>query len=190
MRKLLFLIYLLLSLNVRSADYCRVVKFVLEKEGGFFKDENTYKGIMYEPTWVQYFGKTYDRFLRMDDGDWAYIFARGYWEPIRGDEINDLKVAESIADWSFNAGITLTAKKVDKILGLPQDGKFDDATIKAINEAKPSWLWAEINKERVKFYVSLGWSNPSKYRKFVDGWNSRVISLIIFQHYAPENICY
>lgn len=190
MRKLLLFLFLFLGLNtLYSADYCRIVPYILDKEGGYFKKEDTFKGIMYTPTWKKYFGDTRARFLKMDESDWGYIFSQEFWLKFRGYDIQDEKVAEVIADWSFNAGVTQVAKTVDKILGLSIDGQFDDATIKAINEAKPSWLWAELNKERIEFYVNLGYSNPNKYRKFVKGWNNRTISLIIYQYYAPDNSC-
>lgn len=187
MKKFLITLLLLYSTYILSgADYCRVVPFILRAEGGYFKSEDTYKGVMYNPTWIKYFGYTRGRFLQMEENDWGYIFAHEFWEPMRGYDIEDQKVAESLADWAYNSGVTQVAKTTDRILGLPVDGKFDDATIKAINEAKAGWLWGEINKERIKFYIYLGDSKPEKYKKFVTGWNSRVINLLVFQYHAPE----
>jgi len=191
MIKVLVLSILLFIGNISNgADPCRIIPFILDKEGGYFKEEDTYKGIMYDPTWKKYYGNTRERFLKMDENDWGWIFSHEFWLRMRGYDIEDQKVAESIADWAFNSGTTQVARSVDRILQLPNDGKFDETTISAINNAKPSWLWAEINKERIKFYVGLGDSKPSKYKKFVTGWNNRVVSLLIYQHYAPENICY
>jgi lysozyme family protein len=190
MKRILAIVFLLITLQLKSADYCRVVQFLYSAEGGYFKAEDTYKGIMYNPTWITYFGENQrERFLKMDESDWGYIFSQGYWKQIDGYNINDQKVAESIADWAFNAGISAVAKKVDKILGLPKDGKFDKATIDAINRTDSTWLWTEISKERAKFYIGLGDSNPSKYKKFVIGWVNRVINLLTFQATQEADFC-
>lgn len=178
------ILLLSISLSARSADHCRIVPFIKRWEAGLahLPEGTTNKGIIYETTWIYYFGKTYDRFLAMSDEDWGYIYKKGYWDKIKGDSIQSQEVAEILADWVWMSGTVTPTKKVQKVLGIPQTGRFDSFTLARVNKANGDWLWQEIAKERFKFIANLGIYQPTKFAQFVNGWLNRMTNMIYEQY--------
>lgn len=191
MKKLLILFLFLYSTSVSAATYCRIAKFIKQAEGGLahLPEGTTLKGVIYEKTWVHYFGNSYQRFLRMSDEDWNYIFVKGYWNVLHGDSINSQEIAEYLQDWVWMSGSYTPAKKVQKILNIPQTGKFDKATIQAINNANATELRQQIDAERLKFMTSLALKHPKDYEQFENGWLNRNSRLVYMQFFTPIDSC-
>lgn len=184
MRYLILAILFLILSQSYCADCCRIIPLILKHEGGLahLPEGTTNRGVIYEKTWVFYFGETYDRFLAMSDSDWGYIFKKGYWDKIKGDSIQNQEVAEILADWVWMSGTVTPTKKVQKILGIPQTGRFDSNTLSKVNRANGYWLWQEIAKERFKFIANLAVYQPTKFAQFVNGWLNRMTNIIFEQH--------
>ena len=68
---------------------------------------------------------------------------RRYWDFCKADQIGSQSVAEIIVDWYVNSGF-IGLKKVQKILGVEQDGKFGPITIGAINSRSAKCLHYQI----------------------------------------------
>lgn len=185
MKKLCILLFSLFLLhnNLKSADYCRIVPWIKKWEAGLahLPEGTTNRGVIYEKTWIYYFGNTYDRFLIMSDDDWGYIFKNGYWDRIKGDSIQNQEVAELLADWVWMSGTKTPTKKVQKVLGLPQTGTFDSKTLSKINKSNGRWLWEELVKERFKFITNLVADKPDNYRQFLNGWINRQTDMVFYQ---------
>jgi len=62
-----------------------------------------------------------------------YIYRNKYWNVIKGDEIKDQDIANSLADFDVNVGIKTGIKKLQVAAGLPETGVMDDLTLKTIN---------------------------------------------------------
>lgn len=56
-----------------------------------------------------------------------------FWDAIGGDKIHDQQVATRLYDFAVNAAQKTSLKQIQEVLGIPQTGKVDAATIAAIN---------------------------------------------------------
>lgn len=61
------------------------------------------------------------------------FYKKQFWDAIGGDEIVDQSTAERLYDFGVNAGAPRSIKQIQEVLGIPQTGKADAATIAAIN---------------------------------------------------------
>ncbi len=93
-----------------------------------------------------------------------------YWDTVQADRIKTQEVAEMLVDWVYNAGIDRPVRKLQAILGLPQDGIFGENTLKALNNANQKQLYEDLFKAREQFYRNLGVSMP----QFLQGWLNRL----------------
>lgn len=76
------------------------------------------------------------------------IYKRNYWNPIKGDEIKDQKLANMIYDTAVNMGVGRAQKYVRDSVGL-----YDATTI---NRANADKLFNEIGKKREEYYNKRG----------------------------------
>jgi lysozyme family protein len=61
------------------------------------------------------------------------IYKKNYWNVIRGDEMTRQNVANSVYDSAVNMGCGRAIKLAQKAAGLPETGKMNNQTIKALN---------------------------------------------------------
>lgn len=178
-------------------------KYIQPWEGGYDnnpadKGGETYAGIArnFHPTWSGWayidekkkLGaiKNNQKFPAIQDKvDKFYLLAM--WEPNNFGQINAQPVADILFDWYVNSGSNAARTKgsetfgVDEILNrdfgfnLPNDSKFDTATINAINKVDSTRLYNTIKKERINFYNQLIKNNPSQ-KVFEKGWLARINS--------------
>ena len=107
------------------------------------------------------------------------------WNSNNFDKIKNNEVAAILYDWFINSGYSSVSTKanetygIDEILNrdfgfkLPNDYRFDTATINAINSVDNIRLHGIIKKERLKFYQNIIAKNPTQ-EKFAKGWFKRI----------------
>lgn len=61
------------------------------------------------------------------------FYKKTFWDAIEGDTIEHQVTAERLYDFGVNAGSARSIKQIQTILGIPQSGKVDAATMDAIN---------------------------------------------------------
>lgn len=61
------------------------------------------------------------------------IYKKRYWTIIRGDELTRQNVANSIYDSAVNMGCSQAIKLAQRAAGLPETGKMNNETLKALN---------------------------------------------------------
>lgn len=191
------------------ANYTNIIPFILKAEGGLSKNKadsassdpvpdgtgnHTNKGI----TWAVF--KTFmptlgianvqdaiKRFYDMSQSDWGTIFKKGYWDFIKGDQINSQGAADTLVDWAWGAGPGTAVKKLQQFLntwlpahGAPKpalavDGGMGNATLSALNSAtriNEKQFVADFSDYKKAWYLSL--PNQSANYK---GWASRLDNL-------------
>jgi lysozyme family protein len=177
------------------ADHKKVISFFMKWEGGLSRDGNdsasrfpcrtpyngyngwhTNKGITYA-VWVSYFGKDQDaRFFEMSEADVEHIFKAGYWDKVKGDEIDHESIAACMVSWAWGSGAGTSIKMMQKIVGTKVDGKLGAITIGAINKRIDEDVNAFFNEcveARRKFFMSI--SEPgTPNAKFRRGWLNRL----------------
>lgn len=61
------------------------------------------------------------------------FYKKEFWDKLNGDSIDDQLIAERLYDFGVNAGVGRSIKQIQEVLGIPQTGKPDAATLEAIN---------------------------------------------------------
>ena len=82
-----------------------------------------------------------------------------YWDVVKGDQINDQKVANSLADAVFNTGrwgAILMQRALNKLgNNLTVDGIIGDISLNAINKTNSKELLKEFNDMRRQYYKAI-----------------------------------
>jgi len=130
------------------AEFLAAYKETLAAEGGYVKDPDdnggeTYCGISRKnhPNWEGW--KIVDSYKPLKHGriinDVNLIslvrtfYYKNFWQPIDGDKLEDQALAKKAYDIGVNRGVRTSTKDLQEVLGIPQTGKMDAATIAAIN---------------------------------------------------------
>ena len=97
-----------------------------------------------------------------------------YWDRIRGNEIRDQQIAETIFNFGVNTGVGVAVKLAQVIVGAVPDGGIGPKTIELLNQCTaekfvPSYAIAKIQR-----YVDICMRNRDQ-SKFLLGWVRRSI---------------
>ena len=168
-----------------------LMPLILKWEGGYSNHKNdkggcTMKGVTIG-TYRQFYGqsKTCGDLKNITDKQWLEIFENGYWNPLLGDDLKNQSVANIIVDWGWMSGIKTAAKKIQKIVGVKDDGIFGPKTLQAINSKDQETLFNDIYKEREQYYYSICESNPDQ-SVFLSGWLNRLADYKFEKEDLPE----
>ena len=155
---------------------------LLQLEGGFVNhpDDNggiTNKGITL-PTYRAYCGKdkTVKDLQNISYGTWCNIMKDLYWDKVNGDKIDNQSLAEIIADWAVNSGLT-GIRKAQEVIGCKPDGIVGPITLSMINTANAEMLHDRLWKARQQFFINIVKKNPSQ-KVFMNGWMNRLNKFI------------
>jgi lysozyme family protein len=164
------------------ADFDPIFSSTLAKEGGYGltnaandKGGMTYAGISRRanPNWA----------------GWAYIdrgetpptplvralYREKYWTPLRLDEVRDQRVAESIYEFGFVAGIKVSAKLAQVVVGVEPDGSIGDKSLAALNGmSSPELFLARFTVAKIARYRDIVTKDRSQMKWFL-GWVNRAL---------------
>ena len=158
------------------------VEEVLKHEGGYVDDpldrggatnygitQKVYKAFVKRPV-------TKAEMKSMPIGNAKAIYKKEYWDAIGGDKIKFYSVAATLFDQAVNRGVPTVSMQVQKVLGLPQDGKLGPKSIEALNKLSDKDFLSQFFLMSKKSYETIIERNPSQ-EKFRKGWMSRLSSL-------------
>lgn len=103
------------------------------------------------------------------------IFKKMFWDVLKGDQIVNQAVAETIIDHGINASPSRATKIVQKVLNeywlknLVVDGILGTNTLNAINSVDAKHLFVKYNEAREDYYRSL-----SQFSIFGNSWLRRI----------------
>ena len=163
------------------ADFSPAYEAMLINEGGYQlhtvpgdKGGMTYAGIArnMNPDWGGW------RMIDNGDSVPAYVVREFYqakfWDRIKGDEITNQAIAQTIFDFAVNAGLGVAVKLAQIVVGSTPDGQIGAKTIAALNAYDPE-----------KFVMAYALAKIARYRdivmrdrtqsKFLLGWVSRAL---------------
>lgn len=167
------------------ADFLQAFEKAIIAEGGYklhtVKHDTggmTYAGIARNPNpswhgwaWIDR-GETPPSDLVRD------FYREGWWEPIRGDQINDQDVAYTIYSFATNSSAykrpTVAVKLVQATVGTTPDGAFGPKTLAAVNAMEPRLFVALYALARIARYRDIVVRNKSQ-RVFLLGWIQRTL---------------
>lgn len=151
------------------------LKEVLRQEGGYVDHPSdpggaTMKGITIG-TYREYKRNPYitkEQLKAIPDSEVTDIYRSRYWNPLRCDDMPD-GVDFLLFDFGVNAGVGRSAKMLQQILKVAQDGIIGPKTVEAAKSMDKDKLIIEFSEAKEAFYKSL-----KTFPVFGKGWLKRV----------------
>ena len=103
---------------------------------------------------------------------WHLILKKNFWDKASADLIVTKAIAYITVDWIWASGPKVI-KRIQKILGVTQDGVVGPKTIKAINTADQRLLFTQIKTDRARYLDEICKARPANIR-FLKGWQNRL----------------
>ena len=97
-----------------------------------------------------------------------------YWDRIRGDEIADQQIAETIFNFGVNAGVVLAIKLAQVVAGAVPDGGIGPKTIELLNRCTTKGFMASYAIAKIQRYANICNKDRSQ-SKFLLGWINRTL---------------
>lgn len=165
------------------AEFEKAIPLILKWEGGYVDDKDdlggaTNRGIIFKifKQYAAQFGlpPTKDGLKQLSEEQAKIIYKDRFWNPMKGDDINDQQVANIIFDGFVNAG-TSTLKIAQKEASTEADGIFGPHTIARINASNGKILFEGIKDARIRYYHMIA-ERREQNKKFLKGWLNRINS--------------
>jgi lysozyme family protein len=175
------------------ADFKNLIPFIRKEEGLLSKAQtdmarfhpvpdgsgyHTNKGVTWQ-TWSSVFGSdanSIKRFYAMSDADWESIYKKLYWDKINGDQINSQRIADTLLNWVWGAGLYTPVTIIQRLVNVKKpDGILGAETVRLINSAEESTLYKNLKDSSYNWFSKLG-DNP-KYSANKTGWLNRLSNL-------------
>lgn len=100
------------------------------------------------------------------------IYKRDYWDRCKCDQLPDC-LSVAVFDFAVNSGDKVAKKKLQKALGVTDDGIIGNQTIGAANRLNPRKVLEEYKQIRLK-YIDDIIKRDKKKEKYRKGWNNRI----------------
>ena len=164
------------------ADIKKLIFKIKKWEGGYSNHPYdrggcTMRGVCIS-TFRKYYGadKTCEDLKHITDEQWLHIFRAGYWDRIKGDEIESQSIANLFLDCAWGSGTVTAIKKVQACLGLTVDGVVGKLTLAALNgDNSVQYYKAVFDKlwEMRKLWL-INISKVGNNKIFLKGWLNRL----------------
>lgn len=102
------------------------------------------------------------------------FYREKYWDTIHGDSISDQSVAESIYDFSVNAGTKTAAKLAQLVVGTTPDGVIGSKSLVAINMIEANHFRMAYALAKIARYRDIVQRDKTQI-KFLMGWINRTL---------------
>lgn len=169
------------------AKFIEAYQEVIKNEGVYSKDPTdtggrTVLGIS-ENNWPNWDGwKIVDTLLSAKDmathqelqKKVQIFYLNNFWNPIKGDEIHSQMIANSILDFGVNAGVKVSVRLAQKVVGVKDDGIIGNNTLNALNFFDERLFIAEFKLAKIDRYCDIVDANASQLR-FLKGWIRRAL---------------
>jgi lysozyme family protein len=173
------------------ADFNLAFAETMKAEGGYVNDPDdpggeTYKGIARSRNgkWAGWINidllKQKSNFPKNleDDADLQQkvkdLYEQLYWDKVRGDEIADQDVAESIFDFAVNAGPITSAKLAQMVCESNPDGVIGTVTLEKLNALDKKTFLALFALAKISRYINIC-EGRQESRKYFYGWVKRTL---------------
>jgi lysozyme family protein len=135
-------------------------------------------------------GQTYAGIARKPNPDWAgwqYIdrkdfgsatplvrefYKSNFWDRVRGDDIKEQAIAETIFNFGVNTGVGVASKLAQLIVGTTPDGAIGPKTVERLNICTTEKFLPAYTLAKIQRYVNICMKDRSQ-SKFLLGWCRR-----------------
>jgi lysozyme family protein len=173
------------------ADFNQAFQLVLANEGGYVNDPDDPGGETYKGVARKIFSK-WDGWMKIDllkrqpgfpgnldkdvelQQDIEDFYRVNFWNKLKGDDIADQKVAESIFDFGVNAGVGTSASLAQLVIETKTDGVIGPESIGKLNAFNTEHFLAAFTVAKIARYISIVQKRPTS-RKYFYGWICRAI---------------
>jgi len=97
-----------------------------------------------------------------------------FWDRIRGDEIANQVVAESVFNFGVNTGMGVAVKLAQLIVGATPDGAVGEKTVEKFSNVEPEAFKKAYALAKITRYADICNKNRSQ-SKFLLGWLNRTL---------------
>lgn len=173
------------------AEFKTAFQKMLNHEGGYVNDPDdhggeTYKGIsrtMHNqwPGWgiidkfKNKFGFPATLDMSVELQNQVELFYRtNFWTPLNAEHISTQAFADSIFDFSVNAGIITSVRLAQSIVGVKADGIIGEQTIKKLNSLDFGYFLPAFTVAKIAHYISIIKKRPAN-KKYLYGWVIRAL---------------
>lgn len=168
------------------AEFIKAYQLMIASEGGYVNDTDdpggeTYKGVA-RKIYSKWEGWTHiDMMKRQPDFPAcldrdpelqqlvANFYEVNFWDRMKGDQIANQEVANSIFDFGVNAGMGTSVALAQLVVGADHDGVIGPNSLEAINSFNPEHFLAAFTVAKIARYVSIVKKRPTS-RKYFYGW--------------------
>jgi len=173
------------------SDFKQAFDKLMKNEGGYVNDSvdrggETYKGVSRNnwPNWQGWkaiddarnsmdFPHNLD-FINTLQANIYFFYKDEFWKRIKGDDIKDQEIAESLFDYAVNAGVKTAVKLIQEASGVDTDGILGVHTLGTLNSIRPELLLLRFMNLKIHRYIKICRKNKSQ-KKFFYGWFSRSV---------------
>ena len=154
-------------------NYAECLEIILEHEGGFVNHPKDPGGVtnhgVTKRVYDEWIGKnsTVEEMRNLTHEDVAPIYKKNYWDRAKCDQLPS-GVDLSVFDWGVNSGVSRSAKALQRIVGVKQDGGIGPMTLQAVSEVEAEEIIEQMHYMRDNFYRSL-----DTFETFGKGWTRR-----------------
>ena len=103
------------------------------------------------------------------------FYQQHFWRKIKGDYITNQRIAESLFDFSVNAGVRTAVKLVQLVVGSTPDGVIGQHTLHQLNGIEEDIFVAQYAIAKVARYAHIVRRDRSQI-KFLLGWINRTLA--------------
>jgi hypothetical protein len=158
--------------------------FVLQNEGSTFVNDPLDRGGptrygITQNTLSHFIGRTasVDEVRNISMSTVTEIYRHLYWNPVKGDNIQDQRLATAIFDISVLAGPSAAIRMAQAAVGAVTDGIMGPKTLAAINTCDADRALQSISLKACTYYTAIVLRDASQ-TKFLAGWQLRAHRLL------------
>lgn len=156
----------------------KIINHIKKWEGGYANDPDDSGGCTYMGVTIgcfrQYYGyyRNCNDLQQMTEEQWLHIFHKGFYDKIRGNEIQNDSVCMLVVDMVWMSGVRTAIRKIQRCLRVDDDGIVGPVTLAALNN-NPKKVFEDLWYMRSIWYESIVMNHPKK-KKFLKGWLHRL----------------
>ena len=164
------------------ADFNPAFEKMISDEGGYQlidipgdRGGQTYAGIARKPNpdW-----KGWQFIDRKDFGSATPLvrefYKSNFWDRVRGDDIKEQAIAETIFNFAVNTGVGVASKLSQLIVGVTPDGAIGPKTLERLNICTAEKFVPAYTLAKIQRYVNICMKDRSQ-SKFLLGWTRRAL---------------